>query len=296
MKTRNVDLVRPDNEAYRNQSARYAQENRKLRPTRDPSVLQRLSEPIESFLRHWLSREISLTERRIVRYERLQRTGEYDLRFKEVDAIEIANSSEAVDAESVGSSAVEDTDEIRPRRLIEMKCSSNAGKLSSAGSQLRKALRPLRTRWQQPVYRHAILVAVAPDVMELPYDPVPLDEFAPSIPESADPSDLLKTYLSADDLWEWGKSAGLLESDGPIEVESDLLRKAQEEARATAQKRQERKRLKEEGVPREEWPDELKTDSAREVPDSETVQYGAPDEEDSSSMADALRDAFEEED
>lgn len=295
MKTRNVDLVRPDNEAYRKQSAHHAQKTRKLRDTLDPGLLQRLSDPIEVLLRRWLSRRISLTERRIVRYERLQRTRDYDLRFKEIDAVEAADAPETVEADRTSSPTNENPDEIRPRRLIEIKCSSNAGTLSSAGSQLRKALRPIQTRWQQPVYRHAILVAVVPDVMDLRNEPVPLGEFDPSIPEAAHPQDLLTTYLSAEDLWNWGTDVGLLGDDGPIEVAPDLLNEAQEEARETAERRQRRKELKDEGVPREQWPAELKTDQSEDVPDSETVRYGEPDTKDRSSMADALRNALKEE-
>jgi hypothetical protein len=296
MKTRNVDLVRPDNEAYREQSAHYAQKTRKLRETLDPGPLQRLSDPIEALLRRWLSRRIPLTERRIVRYERLQRTRDYDLRFKEIDAVEIADASETLEVEGAGSPKEKDPDEIRPRRLIEIKCSSNAGTLSSAGSQLRKALRPIRTRWQQPVYRHAILVAVVPDMMDLRDEPVPLEEFDPSVPEAAHPQDLLKTYLSAEDLWNWGTDVGLLGDDGPIGVAPDLLNEAQEKARTTAERRRRRKELKDEGIPREQWPEELKTDQSEDVPDSETARYGESDAENSSSMADALKEALDDKD
>lgn len=282
-KTRNVDFVRPDNEAYREHSARHAQRDRHLRDTLDSGSLQRLSEPIEILLRRWLHRELPLTDRRILRYERLKRTGEYNLKFKEIDAVEIGEGK-----------SLSKRGEIRPRRLWEFKCSSNAGAISSTGTQFRKALQPIRTRWQHPVYQHAALVAVVPDMMNLPKAPVSLDEFDPSIPEDEDPEGRLKTYFSAQDLWEWGKEAGLLGPDGPAESEPFLLEEAREEARENIRKRQHREKLKEEGVPQEDWPEKLKEDQSQEVPDLEMAQYGDPDEEEcSSTMADALKDALD---
>jgi hypothetical protein len=286
MKTRNVDLVRPDNEAYREQSAEYAQASMHLRDTLDPGPLERLSGPVEELLRQWLSEQLPLTERRILRYEVLQKNGSYDLRFKEIDAVEASDPDSAAD-------------EWRPRRLFEMKCSSNVSTLASAGGQLQQALRPIRARWGDPVFQHAMLVAVVPDVMDLPDPPTALDAFDPALPADANPDTRLETVLAADDLWAWGQATDRIGPDGPIEAEPDLLEAAQEKARSTIQKRRRREELREQGVPREEWPDDLTTNDEEDVPDPETVQYGAADEndeEEDSAMAQALRDALDEDD
>lgn len=265
MKIRNVRLVNPDDREFKAHKGHYAQASRHLRPTLDASPLQKLSHQVEDILREWLTHKIDLSERRILRYERLKRSGQYRTYFKEIDAVQ-------------GRAAADG-----PRRLLEFKCSSNVGTLGSAGKQLNRSLQPLRCRWDHEIYRHAILVAVIPARMNLSGEPTPLSEFRPSIPEEADPKDRMTTLLSAQDLWDWGTSQCL------IGAESDLFDKAQSTARTTLEKRRRRAELKNQGVPKEEWPDDLQT-GPPDVPDSEVVSYGT--ESDDSRMGQALRDAF----
>ena len=280
MKIRNVSLVRPDDEGYRAHQGRHAQASMHLRDTLDPGPVHNLAGPIEELFRQWLTRRLDLTPRRILRYERLTREGDYKTYYKEIDAVE-------------GISAAGDSDEEaspRPLRLFEFKCSSNAsGALSSAGSQLGRAMDVLSSRWDRQIYRHAVLVAVVPDVMDPEEEPTPLDAFEAEVPEGAKASDRLTTCLSAEDLWHWGQESGMLEARG------ELLAEAQAKARQTAHRRQRRAELKEEGVPREEWPDELVPEQ-RETPETETATFGDKPEEDESSLTRAMREAMQDND
>lgn len=278
MKIRNVSLVRPDDDGYRAHQGRHAQASMHLRDTLDPGPVQKLSGPVEKLLQQWLARHLDLTPRRILRYERLTRDNRYKTYYKEIDAIEASATSDA------SSEAAP----LRPQRLFEFKCSSNAsGALSSAGSQLARAMDALSSRWDREIYRHAILVAVAPDVMELEEEPTPLEAFEPGVLEGQKTNEPLTTCLSAEDLWRWGQESGALEA------RPELLSEAQTKARATASRRQRREKLKEEGVPRAEWPDEL-TSRPRETPETETATFGDDSaEEEESPMARAMREAME---
>jgi hypothetical protein len=122
--------------------------------------------------------------------------------------------------------------------------------------------------------------------MNLSSEATPLSEFSPSIPEETDSSSRMTTFLSAQDLWDWGTSQGL------IDDESDLLDKAKSTARLTLERRRRRAELKSRGVPKEEWPDDLQT-SPPDIPESEVVSYGTESEE--SKMRQALRDALDSE-
>lgn len=285
MKIRNVSLVRPDDEDYRAHQGRYAQASMHLRDTLDPGPVQKLSGPIEKLLREWLSRRINLTPRRILRYERLTRENRYKTYYKEIDAVEAA----PYEGTSSGASS---SSPLRPRRLFEIKCSSNAsGALSSADSQLSRATDALSSRWDRQIYRHAVLVAIVPELMDLEEAPTPLEAFAPSLPEGARDGGRLTTCLAAEDLWRWGQSKGLLSSDA-LEADPKLLDEAQARARQTASRRRRREELKEEGVPREEWPEEL-IHEASETPETQTATYGDEPAEEESPMARAMREAME---
>jgi hypothetical protein len=275
MKIRNVTLVPPDDEGYRAHQARHAQANQKLRDTLDPGPLQKLSHPVEELLRQWLGQRVPLSSRRILRYERLSRDNSYTTYYKEIDAVEVADDDTDDDASSSP----------RPKRLFEFKCSSNPGALSGAGTQLDRAVQAMATRWdRRRLYRHAVLVAVVPALMDLPHEPRPLTSFDASVPAEAPAEERLTTCLPADELWAWGQSEDVL--DAP----ADLLGDAQAKARETTSRRQRREALKEQGVPREEWPDDLHTEP-RETPETETATFG--DEEDESPMARALREAMD---
>ena len=270
MKIRNVTLVQDDHPEYREHCAYYAQADRSLRDTLDPGPQQQLSRAMEPLFRAWLSRHARLSERRILRYERLKRSGQYRAYFKEIDAVEVTASN------------VDTSDEERPARLFEVKCSSNASSLRSAGSQLMKAIRPLRCRWRG-IYRHAVLIAVLPDCMALSRPVTPLENGLP-IPEEADPKHRLTTCLSAEELWKWGQDTGTL--DAP----TDLLKRAQDQARSTIKRREKRKALKQQGVPKAQWPDHL-LPARPEVPPTKTATYGNT-EAPVSPLARALREAF----
>ena len=248
MKTRNVTFVCPDNSDYRSHCAYHAQANRSLRDTLDPSSLQRLSRAIEPVFRAWLGRHVPLSDRRILRYEYLKRSGQYRTCFKEIDAVETAGF-----------------DSDRPVRLFELKCSTNASSLGAAGSQLMKAIRPLRCRWRG-IYRHAVLVAVLPEQMNLPGPITPLDAGLP-IPEEATPSQRINTYLDAEALWQWGQDTGTLEA--PV----CLLGTAQEQARATIERRRQRRALKQKGIPKSKWPEHVRP-ATPDVPETKTATYG----------------------
>ena len=84
-----------------------------------------------------------------------------------------------------------------------------------------------------------------------------------------------------------------MQESGMLEARGELLAEAQAKARQTAHRRQRRAELKEEGVPREEWPDELVSEQ-RETPETETVTFGDEPEEDESSLARAMREAMQE--
>ena len=265
MKTRNVTFVCTDDPEYRAHRAYHAQANRSLRDTLDPSPLQKLSWAMETVFRAWLAQHISLLNRRILRYEYLKRSGQYRVCFKEIDAIETAGPESD-----------------RPVRLFEMKCSTNATSLSSAGSQLMKAIRPLRCRWRG-IYRHAVLVAVLPDQMDLPEPIPPLDCGLPHS-TNADPSRRITTCLDAQALWQWGQDTGALEA--PF----GLLDEAQEEAEATIERRRQRRALKQKGVPKSKWPEHVKP-TAPEVPETKTATYGDTTPS-VSSLGAALQDAL----
>lgn len=248
MKTRNVTFVRTDDPEYRAHCAYHAQANRSLRDTLNPSPLQKLSRAMETVFRDWLSQHISLSARRILRYEYLKRSGQYRTCFKEIDAIEVAGPESD-----------------RPVRLFEMKCSTNATSLGAAGSQLMKAIRPLRCRWRG-IYRHAVLVAVLPEQMNLPGPIMPLDARLP-LPEEATPDQRINTYLDAEALWQWGQDTGAL--NAPV----DLLEAAQEEARATIERRRQRRALKQKGIPQSKWPEHVRP-ATPDVPETKTATYG----------------------
>jgi hypothetical protein len=164
-----------------------------------------------------------------------------------------------------------------------MKCSTNATSLGAAGSQLMKAIRPLRCRWRG-IYRHAVLVAVLPEQMNLPGPITPLDAGLP-LPEEATPDQRINTYLDAEALWQWGQDTGTLEA--PV----CLLGTAQEQARTTIERRGQRRALKQQGVPKSKWPEHVKP-AAPDVPETEIATYGdaAPSV---SSLGAALQEALE---
>jgi hypothetical protein len=266
MKVRNVSLVRPDNETYREHQGKHAEASRSLRPSMGTSPIQKVSEPIERVLRELLSRNLVTSSRRILHYEKLQRTNAYRSYYKEIDAVEVKEAD----------------GEERPIRLFEIKTSSNASRRTKAGSQLRRAERVLQTRWSS-VRLHALFVALVPRLMRLPSTPVDIDAFTTSLTSGPADESRLTTILSAEDVWKWGRDHDLL---GGAE---SLLASAQKAARQTIKKRRWRSALKKQGVPKTEWPEDLRTDSGSDRPDPERASFGEGEE--ASALERALRGA-----
>ena len=147
-KVRSVRLVPPDDPAYLAEMADQALAHRRYGPREEQTATYRVSGPVELAVRGWLAERVPLLEQRIIAAEVLFRDARsYESLFLELDAVE-------------GEDGV-------PRRVFEIKFTSNAGALRRGFGQLARARHLLESRWR-PV--ESVVVLVQADRGALPLD------------------------------------------------------------------------------------------------------------------------------
>lgn len=127
-KVRSVRLVLPDDAAYLAAMAEQALAHRRFGPKEEQTATYRASGAVELAVRGWLAERMPLMEQRIIAADVLYRDARsYEPVFLELDA-------------------VQGTDGV-PRRVYEVKFTSNAGALRRGFGQLTRARRLLESRW-----------------------------------------------------------------------------------------------------------------------------------------------------
>jgi hypothetical protein len=145
---RSVRLVLPDDPAYLAEMADQALAHRRFGPREEQTATYRASGPIELAVRGWLAARVPLLDQRIIAADVLFRDARsYESLFVELDA-------------------VQGTDGI-PRRVYEVKFTSNAGALRRGFGQLARACRLLEARWGRI---ETVVVLVQADRGPLPLD------------------------------------------------------------------------------------------------------------------------------
>lgn len=254
-----IALVSPDDDPYRAFCAERAQANLKLRDKLEPSAMMRLSALLERVAQEWLSSVVTLQDERILYAQSARSRGRYQDTYLELDAVE--------------------TDGDSPVRVFEIKVTSSSTALRKGRAQIERSVALLRQKWLD-VRGMVVIVDMLPEgIEELESVPSPLDEGAAMLRDRRlDASDDF-LHFSARDLWEWGLAAGHIST-------SPLWDEAQQESIENESRRRQRRELIDEGVPVEEWPEDLK-EQRPELPDAEIKTFADGEEE--SPMARALR-------
>jgi hypothetical protein len=259
MKARNVQLVPPSDPAYRAFCAEQSLASVRLRDKLAPSDAQLLSGGLESAFETWLQREFETDERRIIGYDLFNAgRNRYVPSYREVDALWWPQEDQCV--------------------VLEFKASGNPRSVAKAENQLRKSSAILACRFAVPkcvvVWCDTGEGASEDDleIIDLPSLQAALSDLPP---------ETSAFRISADELWRWAESVGLLS-------DPELKQRVATEAKERAELRDRRKALIDEGVPEEEWPEEL-TPPRVETPETYTLSFG--EGEDDNPFAAALRKA-----
>lgn len=228
-KIRNIKFVSEDNELYTEFMSRLRLENFHLRKSNERSNTDKIGYPLELTIRHWIHQAYTGLDERILCYERFTKNKTYELCFNELDVV------------------YESDDE---RWITEVKVSSSKKGFLKAANQLEHAQRLLK-RGNIHVKLLAVQVDLAPqgedenliDFQEdfsLTEPPVPYGDY-PNI-------HFIK--VDGEAVFKYGLEHGLIKNP-------DLFDSAKNEVLDIIRRRELRNELKEKGVPRDEWPDEL---------------------------------------
>lgn len=253
-------LVAPSDPGYREFCSERAQSSRRLRDSLLPSDSQVLSNELEAVFGQWIEQHLGKDERRILAFERYNpKKNQYLPGYRELDAVAWTEEDRLV--------------------IVEFKASGNPKSVEKAKSQLRESAAILSCRYSPP-RTVAVWCDTGEGAAEADLDVVDLETLEVLISSMLE--DESAHRVSANDLWQWGASHGLLS-------DPDLMSRVAADAQVRASKRARRRSLIEQGVPKEEWPDDL-VEANAEVPESYVASFGS--EGPSDSFASSLRKAL----
>lgn len=228
-KIRNIKFVSEDNELYTEFMSRLRLENFHFRKSNERSNTDKIGYPLELSIRHWIHQAYLGLDERILCYERFTKNKTYELCFNELDVVYESDNE---------------------RWITEVKVSSSKKAFLKAANQLEHAQR-LLNRGNIDVNLLAIQVDLAPqdeddNLIEFQED---FSLIEPSIPDR-NYANIHFVKVDGEAVFKYGLKHGLIKNP-------DLFYSAKNEVLDIIRRRKLRAELKEQGVPREEWPEEL---------------------------------------
>lgn len=247
-KIRNIKLVSEEDEGYSSFMEEIKLANVHIRPKNARKFSDLISRPIEQTVREWVKLTGTVIDERIISYEILNFNNKYEKRYCEIDFIFLKDGIHYL-AEVKTSSAKK---RILPKATNQLKNSHLI--LRRAG--IRTELLVVNVNIQYNA-ENCIFHSFKHNFFEM--------EFS-----TFEKNELCFTYLELEpfEVVEWGLRHGTIKDD-------NILFDALNESKSLEDKRARKQKLIEEGIPRDEWPIELKEDQS--FSDGAYILYGLED-------------------
>jgi hypothetical protein len=227
-KTRNIKLVELGHKDYVAYMDFIRQSNYKMRKANKRSAIDLLSRPMELAINSWIDKAGLLKSERVIVYE-LLKLNKYEKAVRELDFV------------------MEMDGELW---LGEIKTSSSAKSINKASMQLRRS--------QELLARIGLQTKLLIIHVDMNKDPeIEFSDFNEDFRKmefsllNKKRDDLFFLRLNPDDIFEFGVNNNIIHNNG-------LLEDARNEALRNMSNREQRRELKENNVPVEEWPEHLK--------------------------------------